>query len=85
MTTETEKKLRKVRRQRCGDCAHLKSEHIKNSLCGNFYWETVILPVCIYCGATCADEEDEMCQTCWNAGLTPNDPHELPGAKNQNA
>jgi hypothetical protein len=66
---------RLVRRQRCGHCAHLKSEHIPNSLCWEeaySYWEEVMLPVCIYCAATCGDEEDEMCQTCWNARLTPN-------------
>ncbi len=67
---------RLVRRQRCGHCAHLKSEHIPNSVCWEesySYWEEVMLPACIYCGATCDDEEDEMCQTCWNARLTPND------------
>lgn len=66
---------RMVRRQRCGHCAHLKSEHIPNSLCweeAHSYWEEVMLPVCIYCAATCDDEEDEMCQTCWNARLKPN-------------
>ena len=68
MTDEIVKpKMRKVRRQRCGDCAHLKSEHIKNSVCGDYYWETVMLPICIYCGKTCDYEEDEMCQTCWRS------------------
>ena len=32
-----------------------------------------MLPVCIYCGATCDDEEDEMCKTCWDSRLTPNE------------
>ena len=59
---------RLVRRQRCGHCAHLKSEHIPNSVCWDeaySQWEEVMLPVCIYCGATC-DDEDEMCKTCWD-------------------
>lgn len=67
---------RLVRRQRCGHCAHLKSEHIPNSVCWDeaySYWEEVMLPVCIYCGATCDDEEDEMCKTCWDSRLTPNE------------
>ena len=58
-------KTRKVRRMRCSECGHLKSEHVKNSACGEFYMETVTLPICIYCGATCEDIEDEMCQKCW--------------------
>ena len=72
MKTECEiekPKLRKVRRRRCNECCHLESEHIKNAVCWdvkNSHWETVMLPVCIYCGATCEDIEDEMCQKCWH-------------------
>jgi NMD protein affecting ribosome stability and mRNA decay len=32
----------------------------------------VMLPVCIYCGATCEDIEDEMCQKCWHKPEVPN-------------
>ncbi len=68
------RRLMPVRRKRCGVCAHLKSEHIKDSLCWDGgYWETVMLPVCIECGKrVCADEEDELCQVCWKSGLPPN-------------
>ena len=59
----------RVLRKRCGECGHLKSEHIKNSLCGDFYIEKVMLPRCMYCGRACEDEEDEMCQKCWKKRL----------------
>ena len=78
MKTECEiekPKLRKVRRRRCNECCHLESEHIKNAVCWdvkNSHWETVMLPVCIYCGATCEDIEDEMCQKCWHKPEVPN-------------
>jgi len=68
-------KLRKVRRRRCNECCHLESEHIKNAVCwdvNNSHWETVMLPVCIYCGATCEDIEDEMCQKCLHKPEVPN-------------
>lgn len=73
-------KLRKVRRRRCNECCHLESEHVKKAVCWdvkNSHWETVMLPICIYCGATCGDIEDEMCAKCFKA---PNDPHERTGA-----
>ena len=61
-----------VKRYRCGECGHLKKEHVKNSFCGDFYLETILLPACIYCGRACDDVEDEMCQRCWNKSLLPN-------------
>lgn len=62
-----------VKRQRCGDCGHLKSEHIIKSVCHDFYWETILLPVCIDCGKNvCDDVEDQLCQKCWKRRLSPN-------------
>lgn len=61
---------RVVRRLRCSDCGHLKSEHVKGALCGTFYMETVTLPICIQCKKNvCEDVEDELCQKCWNEGI----------------
>ena len=69
MTTNTPKK-RVVRRLRCGECGHLKSEHVKWALCGKFYTEEVLLPVCVECGKrVCENEEDELCQQCFRKDL----------------
>jgi hypothetical protein len=65
-------KTRLVTRRRCGECGHLESEHIPNSVCWNddeVHTEKVRLPVCIECDATCNDEADELCPACFNSGL----------------
>ena len=67
---------RAVVRERCVECGHMKSEHIPNSLCGDFVIETVLLPVCVKChDRVCEEDEDEICQHCmaeslWAANMT---------------
>jgi len=65
------RRLMPVRTKRCGYCGHRKSEHSKEALCGDFFWDVQMLPVCIECGKrVCEDEEDELCQVCFKKGLS---------------